>query len=117
MGYTASFVTGATGQYSIAEIDGHLFDLSDIRIGEVGVKFELPEMKLFRTVTLNELISVTKAWAESWNLLATKVHEEGIEVTETVDLYREASAGTRGWKVIEFQGTKYAIKAGKYLIV
>ena len=74
-------------------------------------------MKFFKSVQLNELISVTKAWAESWNLLATKVMEEGVELTETVELYREASSGTRGWKCIEVGGVKYAIKSGKYLVL
>ena len=117
MGYTASFVTGQTGHYSIQEIDGDLFDITNMQVGEIGTKFELPEMKFFKSVQLNELISVTKAWAESWNLLATKVMEEGVELTETVELYREASSGTRGWKCIEFGGVKYAIKNGKYLVL
>ena len=117
MGITASFVTGQTGHYSIQEIDGDLFDLTNIRIGEIGTKFELPEMKFFKSVKLNELISVTKAWAETWNLLAIKVREEGVELTETVELYREASAGSRGWRVIEVGGVKYAIKSGKYLVL
>tara|TARA_B100000963_G_scaffold32772_2_gene24353 strand:- start:1132 stop:1485 length:354 start_codon:yes stop_codon:yes gene_type:complete len=117
MGYTASFVTGQTGHYSIQEIDGDLFDLTNMQVGEIGTKFELPEMKFFKSVQLNELISVTKAWAESWNLLATKVMEEGVELTETVELYREASSGTRGWKCIEVGGVKYAIKNGKYLVL
>jgi len=117
MGYTASFSTGSTGLQTIHEIDGYMFDTTNMQVGEIGTKFELPEMKFFKSVQLNELISVTKSWAESWNLLATKVMEEGVELTETVELMRESSSGTKGWKCIEVGGVKYAIKNGKYLVL
>tara|TARA_A100001011_G_scaffold382899_1_gene453409 strand:+ start:574 stop:927 length:354 start_codon:yes stop_codon:yes gene_type:complete len=117
MGYTASFSTGSTGLQTIHEIDGYMFDTTNVKVGEIGTKFELPEMQHFKTVRLTDIINGTKSWTDTWNLLATKVMEEGVELTETVELMRESSSGTKGWKCIEVGGVKYAIKNGKYLVL
>lgn len=113
--YTAHFTTGATGEYSIREIDGTYLDISDLKTEEAGTRFELPDMKFVRTAKLDDLINVTKSWAEPWNLLATKVLEEGVTLGTEISLYREGNAN-KGWKMIEVAGVKYAIKSGKYII-